>query len=61
MPDYLVTWAINIEDAADEVEAAEKALAIQRDPDSTATVFEVLEVGYHNDRTMTIDLDLASH
>jgi hypothetical protein len=49
MPTYLVTWEIDI-DADSPREAAEKALAIQRNPESTATVFQVLE----ND-TETID------
>lgn len=40
MPTYHVLWEINVE--ADSVrEAAEKAQAIQRKPDSTATVFVV--------------------
>lgn len=38
MPDYLVQWEINI--TADSPEAAaQKALRIQRDATSTATVF----------------------
>lgn len=39
---YRVTWEIDI-DAASPREAAEKALHIQRDVDSTATVFTVAE------------------
>ena len=39
---YRVTWEIDI-DAASSREAAEKALHIQRDPDSTATVFTVVQ------------------
>lgn len=44
MPDksYRVTWEIDI-DAASPREAAEKALHIQRDPDSIATVFTVAQ------------------
>jgi hypothetical protein len=39
---YLVTWKINVEaETADE--AARRALEIQRDPDSTATVFDVVD------------------
>ena len=38
--DYLVTWEINIE-AKSPREAAEKALKIQRNPESIATVFQV--------------------
>lgn len=40
MPDYLVTWEINIY-ANNPRDAAEEALRIHRDPDSTATVFSV--------------------
>lgn len=39
---YRVTWEIDT-DAASPREAAEKAQHIQRDPDSTATVFTVAE------------------
>ena len=37
---YLVTWSIDLS-AASPQEAAQKALEIQRDPDSIALVFEV--------------------
>lgn len=37
---FLVTWQIDI-DAADPVEAAQRALEIQRDEESIATVFVV--------------------
>lgn len=40
MPTYLVTWIIDIE-ADTPRDAAQKALEIQRDPESIATVFEV--------------------
>ena len=39
---YHVTWEIDI-GAASPKEAAEKALAIQHDPDSLATVFDVAD------------------
>lgn len=42
MPEYLVTWQIEIY-ADDPREAAEQALAIHRKPTSTATVFDVVE------------------
>lgn len=42
MTRYLVSWEIDI-DADNPTEAARKALAIQRDPESVATVFEVRE------------------
>ena len=38
--EYTVTWSINI-DADTPVNAAREALAIQRDPYSTAVVFRV--------------------
>lgn len=52
MPDYHVTWTIDI--CADTPEqAAEEALAIQRKPGSSATVFMV-----HDGKTETrVDLD----
>ena len=40
---YRVTWEIDIE-AGSPLAAAKKALKIQRDPSSIATVFDV---GYH--------------
>jgi hypothetical protein len=41
--EYRVKWEIDV-DARSPREAAHKALKIQRDPESIATVFEV---GYH--------------
>ena len=46
-----VVWEIDV-DADSAREAAEKALRIQRDPDSIATVFDVVE----KDGTTRIDL-----
>jgi hypothetical protein len=43
MSEYKVTWTIDL-DAKSPRDAARKALEIQRDPDSTATCFEV---AYH--------------
>ena len=42
MTEYRVTWEIDIE-ADTPLEAAEEALTIQRDPESTATFFKVWE------------------
>ncbi len=42
MNHYFVTWEIDIE-AENPREAAEKALEIQRDPESTATCFQVFD------------------
>jgi len=44
MPNYLVTWDINVE-ADTPLEAAQEALRIQRDPNSIATVMVVREMG----------------
>jgi hypothetical protein len=41
MPDYLVTWEINVS-ADNPALAAHAALTIQRDPESTATTFQVI-------------------
>jgi hypothetical protein len=41
MPDYLVTWEINVT-ADNPARAAQEALTIQRDPESTATTFQVI-------------------
>jgi hypothetical protein len=41
MAQYLIRWEIDVE-ADTEWEAAQKALAIQRKPDSIATVFDVI-------------------
>lgn len=43
MPEYIVTWTIDI-DADSPRDAAEQALAIQRDPASIAAVFSVQHV-----------------
>jgi hypothetical protein len=53
MPEYRVTWEIEL-DADSPREAAAKALAIQRDPDSVATVFDVIDETGNRER---IDLD----
>ena len=52
---YLVTWEINV-DAKSPRAAAEKALAIQRDTDSIATVFVVIGPEL-DDAPVTVDLD----
>jgi hypothetical protein len=53
MPDYHVNWEIEL-NADSPREAATKALAIQRDPDSIATVFDVTDESGHTER---IDVD----
>jgi hypothetical protein len=55
MPRYLVTWSIDIFEAADERLAAADALRIMRDSDSTALVFSVRE--YRSGVEVTVDLD----
>ena len=42
MPGYRVTWVIDLE-ADTPQQAAEQALAIQRNPESIATVFDVTD------------------
>lgn len=56
MKSYLVTWRIDIEADSPE-EAAAQALIIQRDAESIATCFEVLEVDESTNREpVTVDL-----
>lgn len=51
---YRVSWVIDL-DAASPLEAARAALAIQRDPGSTSTVFDVADdVG---DDSVRVDLE----
>jgi hypothetical protein len=54
MPNYLVTWTIDIE-ADSPTEAALAALAIQRKADSIAVVFKVRDK--HTRTTTLVDLD----
>ena len=42
MPDYRVVWTIDIE-ADSALKAAQEALGVQRDKDSIATAFKVIE------------------
>jgi len=51
---YFLRWEIDIH-AETAREAAEEALKIQRDPGSTATVFEVIDT--ETGDTTTIDLE----
>lgn len=52
MPDFRVTWEIDIFDAPTPEDAARNALKIQRNPKSIATVFRVAE--HH--KTVEVDL-----
>lgn len=52
---YQVVWTIDI-DAPNPTEAAQKAFEIQRDVNSTATVFEVKEEKAFATKTTIIDL-----
>jgi hypothetical protein len=58
VPDYRVRWEIDIE-AESYQEAAEAALAIQRDPASIATVFDVRARGEAT--LMRVDLEPPVH
>jgi hypothetical protein len=55
---YRVLWEIDIFDADSPREAAEKALEIQRKPDSIATVFTVRD---ETDESAAVDLDDDSY
>lgn len=59
MREFRVAWVVDV-DAKNHEDAAKAALAMQRDPRSIATVFEVAprcECGeYHADDLKTIDL-----
>jgi hypothetical protein len=55
MTSYFVEWSIDI-DADSPREAAEKALEIQRDPSSSATVFSVIKYDSDGSKSL-IDLD----
>jgi hypothetical protein len=56
MANYLVTWQIDVEDVDSHHAAALKALAIQRKPDSIATVFDVKDKDDEHAPTVQIDL-----
>lgn len=61
MNSYRVEWVIDI-DADTPEDAARQALAIQRDPESIATVFEVmLEDGEEPVRIDITELDDEAH
>lgn len=54
MTTYLVRWEIDIE-ASSPTDAAFRALAIQRNPESIATVFSV---SWDRTETRTVEIDL---
>ena len=56
MPEYRVRWEIEL-DAESVQDAAEKALATQRDPESHAVVFDVQQLG-HGTRSQWQQVDL---
>ena len=58
MKSYVVTWTINI-DAESPEAAADEALDIMQDPDSTATIFDVKWDG--NTKTVETIHELADH
>ena len=55
MKEYLVEWSIMLGAESPE-EAARTALAIQRDPGSSATVFDVIEADGSGE-ALRVDLD----
>jgi hypothetical protein len=54
---YRVTWEIEIEDADSATDAAEQAFCMMQDPDTTATVFTVVDP---EGRRWAIDLDFGN-
>ena len=52
---FTVTWIIDVFEDSPEAAAA-KALAIQRDPESIATVFSVVEYGESDQKTVVVDV-----
>ncbi len=52
--EYHVTWEIDV-DAENEEDAARQALEMQRDPESSATVFDVY--AYPDGKVKMIDVD----
>lgn len=58
MPEYQVTWTIEV-DAASPREAAEKARAAQFRLDTTATVFQVKPWGHTTQPPESVDIDLG--
>ena len=64
MREFRVVWAIDV-DGQNELDAARRAYAMQRDPESIATVFQVCrrcECGaLHPDDAVQVDLVEASH
>lgn len=52
MPEYKITWTINI-DGKNPVDAAKKVLKIMQDNESIATVFDVED---HQMQTTCVDL-----
>lgn len=55
MPSYLVTWEIDIFDAASPREAAEQAFAHMQRPGTMATAFKVIE---HDSGGDAVSVDL---
>lgn len=53
MPNYLLTWKIDIEDVDSPEQAVIEAIRIQRDPDGCATWFTVKD----KDTGKEIDID----
>lgn len=56
MPGYLVTWEIDIFDAASPSDAARKAFDIVRKSNTTATVFHVIEHDDDSGESVTVDV-----
>lgn len=55
MPRYLVGWEIDIEDAVSHEDAARQAFVIMQRPNTSATVFDVIE---HDTKGEAVRVDL---
>ncbi len=51
---YKVQWEIEL-DAYDDLDAAELALQIQRDPESIAICFKVTKIGFGDETTVDLN------
>jgi hypothetical protein len=57
MPDYQVSWSIDVFGATDPIDAARRARTTQLDPESIADVFEVIE----HETIEIVEVDLSDH
>lgn len=60
MAKFTVRWEIEMWDATDARDAAKQALEIMRDPDSTATVFDVIDE-HGNEEQVDLQKEVEDH